>query len=413
MTPFFNFDISLTTIILLSVSALCILFLLTFYRSRVARIAKHQKKCNEAENDSCNISTDDIYHSDSGFDITPSTLPSASVIVYCNDDATNLAQLLPQILEQDYPAPFEVIVVNDGSVESTSDVVNQLEMTYHNLYLTYTPDRSRSLSRKKLALTIGIKAARYEVVVTVNANSRIHSSQWLSLITRNFDESTDVVIGYATPDASTDTYPGRRRRAFDRVAEATTYLSAALGKAPYRGFSYNLAYRRECFFNNKGFSRSLNLHFGDDDVFINEITTSFNTQVELSNDSIIECQFYDPVETHKILKRRYSYTSRYLRKGYRTFFGISSLTFWIWLLTSLTAIIISLPNLFPAAIALILSLILWIPITSTWRGTMNALQSRKLRFSIPWLIMTRPFYNAIYKLNSRRNYRRNHTWLKK
>lgn len=413
MTQFFNFDISLTTIILLSTLAICILFLLIFYRKSISCVAKHQKQCNNAENLPTGYSSDDFYHSDSGFDLSPSTLPSASVIVYCNDDATNLAQLLPQILEQDYPAPFEVIVVNDGSVESTSDVVNQLEMTYHNLYLTYTPDRSRSLSRKKLALTLGIKAARHEVIVTVNANSRINSPQWLSLITRNFDEQTDVVIGYATPNPDSDTIKGYRRRAFDRIAEATVYLSAAINHSPYRGFSYNLAYRRQCFFDNKGFSRSLNLHFGEDDVFINEITTQKNTKVELSNDSIVECHFYDPIESHKILKRRYSYTSKYLRKGYRTLFAFYSILLWIWLLLSISTIFISLPNLFPATIVAILGLILWLPIIYTWRGAAQALKSRLLRLTIPWFVMTRPFYNAIYKLNSKRNSRRNHTWIKK
>lgn len=431
-----DFNISIFSILPLCISAICATFLLISYRSRIARVSKHCRDCkptiieNAINNTSSDEDFDDDFNNDgsSAFSLdfeveTPTTsvllppLPTASVIVYSNDEATNLASLLPQILKQDYPNEFEVIVVNDGSVESTSDVVSELQLNYSNLYLTYTPDRSRNLSRKKLALTLGIKAARYEVVVCVNANSRINSTHWLSLMTRNFNEKTDVVIGYATPDVEADQERGRRRRAFDRVAEAVKYLSAAISDTPFRGFSYNLAYRRHCFFDNKGFSRSLNLHYGDDDVFINEITNSHNTAVELSEESMVECRFYHPVASHNELKRRYNYTAKYLRKNASIFFGACSSVTWLWLLSSLAAILVSIPNLFSiifsTVVALIIALVLWIPLIITWRNTMIALKSRKLMLTIPWFVLTRPFYNAIYKIKNKIDYRRNHTWIKK
>ena len=433
MSPqIFVFDISPISILFICISAICAVFLLVFYRARIARIASHQKDCQptkiknnipEVEEE---VFEEENHNSAFVLDFeaeVPETsillppLPNASVIVYSNDEATNLATLLPQILKQNYPAQFEVIVVNDGSAESTSDIVSELQLSYSNLYLTYTPDRSRNLSRKKLALTIGIKAARYEIVVCVNANSRINSPHWLSLMTRNFNDGTDVVIGYATPDAAKDTYRGRRYRAFDRAAEAVTYLSAAIGNAPFRGFSYNLAYRRECFFNNKGFSRSLNLHFGDDDVFINEITNNRNTVVELSEDSIVECCFYHPVKSHNELKRRYNYTAKYLRKNASLFFGACSCATWIWFLSSIFAILASLPDLMSTIFVLsaitILSLILWIPLIFTWRKALTALKARRLMLTIPWFMLFRPFHNAYYKIKNKIYYRRNHTWLKK
>lgn len=425
MSTLLDFNISLITASLLAVAVVAATLLLTLYRSRIARVARHKAACEPCDEASDNdteqehSSAFDLEEGDESFatDSSGASLPSASVVIYSNDEASNLARLLPQVLGQDYNGQFEVIVVNDGSAESTSDVVSELQMIYPNLYLTYTPDRSRNLSRKKLALTLGIKAARYEVVVLLNANSRVNSNRWLSLITRNFTPGIDVVIGYATPAIESDKSMGRRRRAFDRVAEAVTYLSAAIGNRPFRGFGYNLAYRRESFFNNKGFSRSLNLHYGDDDVFINEITNPRNTAVELADDSIVECQFYHPVDSHNELKRRYNYTAKYLRKGPRLFFGFCSLTAWIWLIASIAAILSALPHLIntaiTAAITLLIALVLWIPLIATWRKAMKALKSRSLMFTIPWLVLTRPFINAYYKIKNRLNYRRNHTWIKR
>ena len=65
--------------------------------------------------------------------------PSVSVVVYSQTDATNLRTLIPQILEQDYPAPMEVIVVNDEGSEQTESTVSELELRYSNLYMTFAP----------------------------------------------------------------------------------------------------------------------------------------------------------------------------------------------------------------------------------------------------------------------------------
>ena len=107
-----------------------------------------------------------------------------------------LTRLLPRLLEQRYEPGFEVIVVNEGGSVATSDVVSMLASQHRNLYLTYTPDGARSLSRKKLALMLGIKAAQNRVVVHTMATATITSPLWLASIMRHFsDPSVEVVLG--------------------------------------------------------------------------------------------------------------------------------------------------------------------------------------------------------------------------
>ena len=115
-----SFQLSNTTIALLIATILPTLFLLTIYRTKVASIAKHARKCQESS--------------------PIENLPTVSVIVYTCNDSDNLAQMLPNVLNQQYPSDFEVIVVNDGASESTKDIVSALSATFPNLYLTYTPD---------------------------------------------------------------------------------------------------------------------------------------------------------------------------------------------------------------------------------------------------------------------------------
>ena len=124
--------------------------------------------------------------------------PALSVIVYAQNDAENLIQFMPRILNQDYPQ-FEVIVVSDDSTDDSKDILTSLQAQYDNLYFTYVPEGSRNLSHKKLALTLGIKAARYDIVVFTNANCCPPDNQWLASIARNFVPGTDIVLGYTSP----------------------------------------------------------------------------------------------------------------------------------------------------------------------------------------------------------------------
>lgn len=151
--------------------------------------------------------------------------PGVSVIVYAKNDAEHLEVFLPSILSQNYP-DFDVIVVNDGSTDETRDVVTRLESEYDNLYQTYIPDEARSLSRKKLALTVGIKAAKHDIVMLTNANCAPEGSDWLTYMMRNFVEGVDIVAGYAYIDGE-----GQRKRryvAYDRLMFTLRYISYIL-----------------------------------------------------------------------------------------------------------------------------------------------------------------------------------------
>ena len=163
-------------------------------------------------------------------------LPDVSVVVYASDDAEYLSTLLPALLAQDYPAPFEVIVVNEGQADAATEVVSLLAREHSNLYLTFTPDGARNLSRKKLALTIGVKAARHSVVVTVDADTAIPSDRWLMRMAGDFaSRRCEVVIGADKPDLDDDDMPWRNFRAFDSCVDTITYIDAAMCGYPNRG----------------------------------------------------------------------------------------------------------------------------------------------------------------------------------
>ncbi|MBP5712258.1 MAG: hypothetical protein J6W77_04550 [Prevotella sp.] len=87
--------------------------------------------------------------------------PRISILITAHDNAMELDNHLPTLLSQDYPGIFEVIVVAEKGDGSTEDVLKRY-LNNRLLYYTFIPDSSRYMSRKKLMITLGVKAARYE-----------------------------------------------------------------------------------------------------------------------------------------------------------------------------------------------------------------------------------------------------------
>ena len=46
-------------------------------------------------------------------------LPPVSIVIAARNESDNLYENLPKILEQDYPAPFEVVVINNQSMDDS------------------------------------------------------------------------------------------------------------------------------------------------------------------------------------------------------------------------------------------------------------------------------------------------------
>lgn len=338
--------------------------------------------------------------------------PDVSVIVYSKDDAWNLEACLRSILTQDYAGKFEVIVVNDGAVSATEAVIGKLEKEFGNLYMTFTPLLSKALSRKKLAVTLGVKAARYEVVVNTLGTCRISSDKWLRDIAAPFARGKEVVIGYATsvPAEGVEDGDGLYVRSFDTVLTAVKYLSRAISGHPYRGNSANLAYRRSLFFKNKGFSRSLNLNYGDDDIFVSEISNGRNTAVVLSDESIIEVLEQDPVKAHRQDKLQHNFTSRRLAQAGNWIVNSSLVAWWVLFVTLIAGAIIGLPSIIPAIVSAVVIVTMSILMMTTWRTVSRSLKAVSLFFTVPFLMLWQPLYNGYYQIVGFLERKKNMTW---
>ena len=388
-------EISNTALWLLAIAFLAGLMLAAIYFFRVRSVAVYRRKADHER----------PRKADSDF------LP-ATIVVYSQGDSEPLQTLLAQLLNQQYPAAYEIIVVNEGESADVRDTVSMLRASHPNIYLTFTPEGVVNLSRKKLALTLGIKAARYDIVVLTTSAVEIESPMWLRNVMQPFDRdgTIDIVLGFAYSDPDEDETGGRRCRAFDAAADSVRWLGPAIVGKPFRGTEYNIAYRKKAFLDNKGFARSLNLHYGDDDIFISEIVRPGNTAVELSDASMVRLRNgnHPRIFSERVL--RHVFTESFIRRRPRI---LMPLTGWLQIVAFTAAIVagvLDYPNLYATAIAAVIIVLICVMDILFWRKALHALKARSLCLTIPWFSATYPIRRLIRKLHSRISKQKKYTW---
>lgn len=218
-----------------------------------------------------------IYESDNNENST--TVP-VSIIIPVHDESTDLKRNLPAFLNQDYQGDFKIIVVADKDDRETEDLMNRLMPENKNLYATYLPESSRYMSRKKLAITIGVKAANTDWIIVTDPCCRPFDEKWLSSFTQNMQPGTDFVMGYTSLDNNT-----RKSWRFEHALIANNRLSSAQNGKAWATNCQNIAFRKDQFMEDEGFRGNLQLLRGEYDFLVNKYAKDMNTAIDVRRSS--------------------------------------------------------------------------------------------------------------------------------
>ena len=185
---------------------------------------------------------------------------SISIVIAAHDQGSELQRNLPLLLAQDFKPGFEVIVVDESSTDETEEVLKQLRAEHPNLYTTFIPASSHYVSRRKLAITLGIKAAKGKWVILTEADCHPENPAWLQTMYQEMTDANDVVLGFTS--YSPDTKSSRR---FVRLIHWRRQQLR-----PYCYDGANIAIRKQAFMERNGFLKNLSHLRGEFDFLVNE-----------------------------------------------------------------------------------------------------------------------------------------------
>lgn len=342
-------------------------------------------------------------------------LPGAdvTVVVYAFAAIDYLDTYLERLMSQSLRG-FRVVLVYDAGAEATAMLSERYAGVYPDLYITFVPPGSHNLSRRKLALTIGMKAATTGIVVTTTSNCDIPSDCWLEELTAPLRDDADVKIALGYSHYSFDELhgPGKWYRQFDHTVTSIQWLGSALGGRPYRGDRFNLAYRRDLFFDSRGFYTSLDLESGEDDIFVNDYAEASNTRVAVSPQSMLTTLWGHSAGRMWVdQKERYDFNRRWLPARPFIFEGMTSAARLAALGCLAASAFVALPSIVPAAAALAVTVAWWGIEIAAYRRAAARLKAVRLWWALPFFRLWRPLGNLIFKARHYRDRYRNFNYI--
>lgn len=309
--------------------------------------------------------------------------PGVSVVICARNEKENLRQHLPAILAQSYP-DFEVVVVNDASWDGSDEVLTDFKEQYPQLKVVEIGEEIKRIEGKKFPLTLGIKAASKEIILLTDADCKPVSNEWIAwMVAPYHNPNIEMVLGYS-PYENKFSLLNLFIRA-ETSLTAMMYASMALSGKPYMGVGRNLSYKRDLFFKHKGFASHHHIPAGDDDLFVRDAATPYNTAVVLNPKSRMLSLPKNKVKKWVQQKKRHLFVGRFYAPAIKRILGAFALThFLFWM--SIAALFVLAPSAWiPSVIVLFRWLLQW-PVVY--------IASQKLGYRLLALFM--PFMDIAY-----------------
>ncbi|MFY0652422.1 MAG: glycosyltransferase [Cyclobacteriaceae bacterium] len=252
-----------------------------------------------------------------------------SVMICAYNELENLKILLPKLYNQDYDE-FEVIIVNDRSSDGSYDFLLEEKKTHAHLKTVDIDRAPDHIDAKKYAITLGIKAAKFDHLLFTDADCYPESKKWISSMAKSFGEKTKFVLGYSQFKQEKGFVNSFSR--FETQHTGMLYCTLAKLGRPYMGVGRNMAYTKEMFLENKGFNQYQKVTGGDDDLLVNEHAKGINTEVCIGQSTLVWSYSKKTFLEYFNQKRRHISVSKYykfLDKFILGMYSLSHLLFWI------------------------------------------------------------------------------------
>lgn len=235
-----------------------------------------------------------------------------SIIVAAKNEAQNIPNLISALCAQNYPKDlFEVIIVDDNSVDGTFDIATELSRNLDNF--TIIKAEEKIYEAKKGALDIGIKAAKHKHILITDADCK-PSIEWINSFAIGFEKKNDFLFGIA-PFCETKSITNLIARFENLRANIIVFAFAKLGM-PYSASARSIGFSKEAYFKLDGYQNTTETLSGDDDLLLREaIKYKLNIGIITNPEAFVYSETKEQFTEFVNQKSRHTSTSQHYSFG--------------------------------------------------------------------------------------------------
>lgn len=196
-----------------------------------------------------------------------------SVLIAAKNEEDNILGLLKSLYNQTFPKEYyEVIIVDDGSEDKTSEIINSFIFDNGDFNITLLKG---SGTGKKSAISQALHASKNELIVVTDADC-VLNSEWIESIVNFYQENDCKMIL-----APVLLYPDNNIFEKMQILEHLSLIASTAGSTsigfPVMCNGANMAYEREAALKMENLRRDFNIPSGDDMFLLEKFVKNYGS----------------------------------------------------------------------------------------------------------------------------------------
>lgn len=212
-----------------------------------------------------------------------------SIVIPFRDEANNLPELFRSLSALNYPSElFEILLVNDDSRDNFSLILAAFSKQNPTLNLRLLQNVRKTNSPKKDAINTAINVAKFEWIVTTDADCVV-PKLWLQLFNQFIDDEKPVFISSPVKFISQNSFLFHFQNLNFISLMGSTIGGFGIDK-PFMCNGANLCYQKATFYDVNGFEDNHNIASGDDIFLMEKMLKAYPKKVKFlkSDENIVE-----------------------------------------------------------------------------------------------------------------------------
>lgn len=267
-----------------------------------------------------------------------------SILIPFRNEQQHLPRLFASLKALQYPIDqFEIILIDDASTDSSRHIALDFMYNYPEANISCLDSVRQSGSPKKDALLLGITSAKFEWIVTTDADCTF-PKEWLSILNSFIlERKPTMVVG---PVVIQKTEKVSFHHAFEQL-DFLSLMGATIGgfglKTPFLCNGAHLAYKKNTFKEVSGFETNDHISSGDDHFLLEKFTRAYPKKVAYLNTTQAVVETTAQPNWQALISQRIRWASK-----------ASAYTFWF---SKIVGIVVFLANLITGILVLLLPFI--------------------------------------------------------
>lgn len=234
---------------------------------------------------------------------TGDDLPGVSVVIPARNEADNIEKLINSLCRLNYPQhKLEVVIVDDASEDGTAKKLasHTADINYIK-WFTLTEPADFSGSFKKRALTSGIEASKFPIIVTSDADCQF-GPFWIHYLVNALESNNWVMI--SGPVVYESTSPFSSMLDIEQACLMAVGAVSISRGIPNMCNGANLAFTRNSFYKVGGYAGFEQVVSGDDEFLLYKIHGQYPGRVGFLKNINSKVSTNPPVSWRELLNQR-------------------------------------------------------------------------------------------------------------